>query len=691
MQEFRKRFSGTAGTLPGLPAWESELLWARGIDTPEKAEKFLHPRMEDLHPPERMQDMDRAVRLIRGAIAEGKRILVYGDYDVDGISAVTILLETLREERAEADFRIPCRQTEGYGLNEKAVREIAEKYGMLITVDCGIASADEVRLAKSLGLEVIVTDHHELPASLPPADAVLNPLLGDYPFRRLCGAGVALKLCQALQGDAGTERRLEIAALATVADIVPLTDENRLIVREGMRRMAETARPGLRALMKNAGITLPMRADDIAFRLAPRLNAAGRLGDAARGVRLLMTEDPEEAEALARELEENNRSRQEQERQILEEALRVFPEQVDLRRDRAVILEGEGWNTGLIGLAAGKLCERFHHPVVVLSRLGETAVGSCRSIPGVNIWQMLNLCADLFVRFGGHEQAAGLTVPADRIPELRERLNRAIRENCAEACFVPVREYDSEMPLEQVTLETAAALEALEPVGFGNPPPVFRCRSAFVQSARAVGKNRSHLKLTLLEGQAVRDGIGFGLADEGSRAGERTDVLFRPDWNEFNGRITPQMQVLAIRPAGGAGEAEPAGDPEDFFLRCLQEMSRLSANGTEHIPGRAGLRPEHLLKERLAGVDASTEALRDMYRRIRDFAPGEGGLRQLCEESGAAPEQVLFALTAFEQLGLLEWQRTPFRLRMLPVRKIDPESSPAVRYMQSLTAAGPRS
>ncbi|MBP3720307.1 MAG: DHH family phosphoesterase, partial [Clostridia bacterium] len=188
MQEFRKRFSGTAGTLPGLPAWESELLWARGIDTPEKAEKFLHPRMEDLHPPERMQDMDRAVRLIRGAIAEGKCILVYGDYDVDGISAVTILLETLREEKAEADFRIPCRQTEGYGLNEKAVREIAEKYGMLITVDCGIASADEVRLAKSLGLEVIVTDHHELPASLPPADAVLNPLLGDYPFRRLCGA-----------------------------------------------------------------------------------------------------------------------------------------------------------------------------------------------------------------------------------------------------------------------------------------------------------------------------------------------------------------------------------------------------------------------------------------------------------------------------------------------------------------------
>ena len=684
MQEYRKRFSGPAGTLPGFPEWESALLRARGMDTPEKAEKFLHPSLSDLHDPLRMQDMDKALTLIRMAVHRGDGILVYGDYDVDGVSAVTVLLETLREEGARADFRIPGRHSEGYGLNEAAVREMAEEYRLLITVDCGIANVQEVRLAKELGMSVIVTDHHEIPDILPPADAVLDPLLGDYPFRRLCGAGVALKICEALQGRTGLEKRLEIAALATVADVVPLTDENRVIVREGMLRMERTRRPGLRALMENAGIRFPMHADDIAFRLGPRLNAAGRLEDASQGVRLLMTEDPEEAKRIADHLEENNRRRQETEQKILKEALERFPLQVDLRKDRVIILEGEDWNTGLIGLAAGKLCERFHHPAVVLSRQGDRAVGSCRSIPGVNIWEMLNLCGDLFLRFGGHEQAAGLTLAVENIPALRERLNEAVRTRCDDRCFLPVMEYDGTLPLDQVTLETIRELEALEPTGCGNPPPVFRCPGAWVQEMRRVGRDRSHLKAALLEGEALRDGIGFGLGDAADLDTDRVDVLFRPVRNEFNGRVTPQLQLQAIRPAEAeTGERE---DPEGFFLACLQEMSQLSAKQREHIPEAPGLRPEHLLKERLRRVDTSREALLAVYAElVRD--PGTGP-EDLAEKTGVSTEQILFALTAFAQLGLIRWRREPYGVEVLPrgSRK-DLEQSPAVRYLREMGRA----
>ena len=731
MQVFRKRCTGEADPLPGLPLWESELLRARGMNTPEKAEKFLHPSLSDLHDPRSMQGMDRAVQLIRDAISRGDRILVYGDYDVDGICAVTVLLETLREEGAKADFRIPLRHSEGYGLNEQAVREIAADYRLLITVDCGISNVKEVRLAKESGMNVIVTDHHEVPEELPPADAVLDPLLGNYPFRRLCGAGVALKLCQALQGTEGAEKRLEAAALATVADIVPLTDENRIIVREGMRRMEASRRPGLRALIRNAGISFPMRADDIAFRLAPRLNAAGRLEDASQGVRLLMTADPAEGQALADHLEENNRARQAAEQKMLREAMEALPLQNDLRRDRVIIIQGDGWNTGLIGLVAGKLCERFHHPCIVLSLQEDRAVGSCRSIPGINIWEVLNACGDLFLRFGGHAQAAGLTVEPAKIPEMRRRLNQAIRERCDDSCFLPEREYDTELALRDVTLEMIERLESLEPVGFGNPAPVFRCRNASLQEGRRVGKDRSHLKLTLLEGETIRDGIGFGLGDLADQTLNRVDVLFRPSRNEFNGRVTPQLQVQAMEPAGrigerigegtgertgasgasgkrdigkGAGERTGAsGDSEKresagqgaefdasfaFFRICLQEMTLLSAKQREHLPAVPGLRPEHLLKERMAGLDTRRETMGELFRKLKGFQ-GDS-LEAFCGEAGVSPEQALLCLTAFEQLGLMRWQLSPFRVDWLPVsRKSDLEQSPVIRYIREAQGQPP--
>lgn len=577
MLRFVRRGGEESRPVGDYPPWLSTLLRTRGMDTPEKAQRFLHPALEQLHPPLMMQDMDRAVTLIRRAIAEKQPMMIYGDYDVDGVCATSILLETLREEGALVDTYIPSRHGEGYGLNCDAVREIAREHRLLITVDCGITNHQEVRLAQMLGMTVIVSDHHQLADTPSPADAVLNPLLGDYPFRRLCGAGVALKICQALQGMEGVQKRLELAALATVADIVPLVDENRVIVKLGLEAMARTERPGLRALMLVSGVTPPVNTGHVGFRLAPRLNAGGRLEDAAQGVRLLTATDDQEAERIAAHLEENNRTRQALEQEITQQALEAIRREVDFSRDKAIVVMGEGWNSGVIGLAAGRICERYHWPTVVLSRSGDTAVGSCRSIPGVNIHAMLTQCKDLFQRFGGHEQAAGLTMDAALVPELKRRLSLAIAENCDPHCFIPEKEYDLPLSLEQVDLALIEQLELLQPTGYGNPSPVFLTRDASVQQARKVGAQGQHLKLSLAEGAALRDGIAFSMGEEADRGLTRVDVLFTPEKNTWRDRTTAQLQVKALQPAAGASPLPPE---ERFFEALLQEMTHLAENVT---------------------------------------------------------------------------------------------------------------
>lgn len=576
MLQFVKRGAERETTPLGeLPGWLSSLLRTRGIDTPEKAERFLHPSLEQLHDPLLMQGMDKAVRLIRQAVAAGDGIVVYGDYDVDGVCATSIVLETLQDLGAKADFRIPSRHGEGYGLNEAAVRDMAQGHKLLITVDCGVTNHQEVKLAQMLGMTVIVTDHHQLADTPSPADAVLNPLLGDYPFRRLCGAGVALKLTQALLGMEAVQRRIDLAALATVADIVPLIDENRVIVREGLEAMGRSARPGLKALLTVSGVNPPVTAGQVGFRLAPRINAGGRLEDASQGVQMLTTQDEMLAQRIAAHLEDANGQRQAIEQDITQKAMQEIAEKVDFRSDRVIIVMGEGWNHGIIGLAAGRICEKYHFPTIVLSCQGDVAVGSCRSIPGVNIHAMLTMCKDLFIRFGGHEQAAGLTMQAELVPELRRRLNLAISENCDLRCYVPTKEYDLALPLAQVNLELIEALNQLQPTGFGNPAPVFLARGAQVQQMRRVGREQQHLKLSLLDGNAVRDGIAFSmgyLADEGF---DTADVLFSPERNEFMGRVTAQLQVQAMRPAEGAVTL-----PEEntLFRGVLQEITWLAAN-----------------------------------------------------------------------------------------------------------------
>ena len=532
------------------PPWLSALLRLRGITDEAEARRFLSPTLEDLHNPFLLPGMQKAVDLLKEAISSRDPILVWGDYDADGVCASAILLETLREEGALVSCHLPSRQEEGYGLNEAGVREAAaSSVKLLITVDCGISNVDEVALARSLGMKVIVTDHHTLPPVLPEADVLMNPLLGDYPFPSLCGAGVALKLCHALQGQQGLEKRLDLAAIATVADVVPLLGENRVIVREGLIRMQASPRPGVRAMLASAAVAPPLRSEHLAFRIGPRLNAAGRLSSASLAQELLLTRDPLRAEQLARDLEALNVRRQSLEREMTASALSQAQALPSFSSARSLVVAGEGWNPGLVGLTAGRLCEKFYRPAVALSVSGDTAVGSCRSIPGVNIFEVLSRCEDLLVRFGGHAQAAGLTLQTDRIEAFRARLDQVIRESSDESVFTRQLVYDLEVPFRVWTPETLETLSLLEPTGYGNPAPVFLLPAAQVQSMRRVGRDLSHLQMSLLTEGLLVKGIAFSQGEHADKGYSRVDLLYRPILNEFRGRVSVEAQIQALLPS----------------------------------------------------------------------------------------------------------------------------------------------
>ena len=576
MLRYTPRYT-TAKPLPltgQYPSWFSTLLAGRGIDTSEKAERFLHPDLADLHDPFLMQGMDKAVSLIRQALDRHSRILVYGDYDVDGICAVSIMMENLLALGADVRYRLPDRGSEGYGLHSDIIRDFAPETDLLITVDCGITNLEEVQLARSLGLTVIVTDHHQPGETLPEADAVLDPLLGQYPFRYLCGAGVALKVMQALRGDSAFAASLDLATLATVADVVPLTDENRVIVSHGLTRIAETGRPGLKELIRLAELHMPLTSTDIAFRIAPRLNAGGRLEDASQCVELLLSRDPEYTAGIADHLEHLNSLRQETQRGILAEARKQMASAVDYRTDRIIVISGKDWSNGIIGLVAGRICEEMHFPTIVLSDHDGQSVGSCRSVPGVNIYQILSSCKDLFISFGGHEQAAGLTVRTELIPEMKDRLNASIRSLCDESCFVPRQEYDLPLRLEDTSLEMLPFLQRLEPCGCSNPSPLFLFKDCDIQERRKIGKDRTHLRMNILQGNESRECIGFSMGSVADEDWTRVDLIASPERNEYAGRFSLQLQLLSVRPAEGASFF-PC--PDRLFPSFLQDLSLLAA------------------------------------------------------------------------------------------------------------------
>ena len=546
----------------GLPAPLCELLHRRGFRADERTERFLRPHLDHLPPPDLLPDMDTAVRRIERAISRGERILVHGDYDVDGMTGTSVLTGALRDLGGRPIPFVPHRTRDGYDLGAAGIEEATGKgAALIVTTDCGISAHDAVREAAGRGIDVIVTDHHRPGATLPDAVAVVNPNRTDheYPYRELAGVGVAFKLAAALFERAGFEqgrlnRYLDLVALGTIADQAPLTRENRVLVRFGLRVLQRTRRVGLQALMREAdvGRWAAVRATDLAFRVAPRLNSAGRMGDATDGLRLLLTDDPAEAERLAREIDRHNDARREVDRTILREARELLAETYDPARDRIVVLWREGWHPGVLGIAASRLVDELHRPVALITVDGDRGRGSARSVRDFHLFRALESCADVFERFGGHAMAAGFDVRRDRLAALRERLVEVAFERLVPEQLEPELAIDLDVRLADLDDRFLRGFGRLEPFGAEHRMPVLRARGVALGACRTVGAAGAHLRTTLTDGgdrlEAIAFGMGPRLAETGG--GARFDVVFELHVEARRRGIRPQAHIRALRPAG---------------------------------------------------------------------------------------------------------------------------------------------
>ena len=529
----------------------ASVLVRRGLADPEDARGFLEGALPG-HDPFRLGDMSAAVEAISGAVADGRKICVHGDYDADGICATALAVLLLRELGADVSWHLPSRFDEGYGLNPNTIAKIAgEGVDLVVTVDCGITAVAEVELAGSLGLSVVVTDHHR-PTDEFPACPVVAPLRGDYPFAGLCGTGVVWKLAEALLGPGHPflDRHLDIVALATVADVVPLVDENRALALLGLRRLAQAQKPGLRALMKVAGVDrAALDESSIGFRLAPRINASGRLCRPEAALSLLLTEDADEAKAVAEELETLNRERQAIEERICREAIDQigsWPE--SRRRRRGYVVAGEGWHEGVIGIVASRLVERYNRPVVVLAGADGAWKGSGRSVAAFDLHAGLAACSGQLLRYGGHRAAAGLTIEAARV----ETFAAAFASHCDAALsdddLAPVTHVDAVVPGAKLNLALAAELARLAPFGIGNPGVILLVDGCELTDVGTVGDGK-HLRFRVRQrGRDSGSAIGFGLGGHLDRltAPGRFDVAFRLQENRWNGTVAPQLVVRRI-------------------------------------------------------------------------------------------------------------------------------------------------
>ncbi len=573
----------------GVPALCAKVLSARGWEDAEAARQFLfedHP----LHDPMAMADMDRAVERLEKALNGGETIAVYGDYDVDGITATCLLTDYLRSRGGKVIPYIPNRLEEGYGLNREAVDRLKEQgAGMVVTVDCGITAVSEADYARELGLDVIITDHHECKEVLPAAVAVVDPHRSDcpYPFPYLAGVGVALKVCMALAGPEQTETLMEryadLAALGTVADVMKLTDENRTIVRRGLAALPATYRPGLKALLKESGAEgKALSSISVGYTLAPRINAAGRMGRSEVALELLLTEDSRRGEELAQELCALNRQRQELEGDIFSQCDLLVDTLPGDQRD-ALVLSGETWHQGVVGIVASRLTEKYAVPAFMICLSEGRGKGSCRSYGGINLFALLEGCADLLESYGGHELAAGFTILEENIPAFRSQINALIRQVRQEEA--PVTALTVDCVLDDPALlrqEEVEGLALLEPYGPGNPKPVFRLDRCEVAGLTQVG-NGKHTKLKLNAGGTRLDAIFFSFTAEeaGVSAGDRVDVCFYPQINDYRGWRSVQLQVCDLRPARTRAQCE-----EELFCRLEQGESLTAEEAAALLPTR---------------------------------------------------------------------------------------------------------
>lgn len=536
----------------------ARLLVNRGLTEPAAAAAFLDSSLSrNLRSPMLFREMRVASGRLAEAVHRRERIVVYGDYDVDGITGSTQLLLFLRELGVEPELFIPHRMRDGYGLRAAAVQQLATRGGgVMITVDCGAAAHEEIALAASLGFDVIVCDHHQAPEVRPPAFAVLNPVVpgAGFPFAGLCAAGVVFYLLMGLRmvlregGNPGPDLRryLDLVALGTIADLVPLLEENRVLVKHGLREIARTERVGMRALRAVAGVG-EASVGAVGFGLAPRLNASGRLADATRAVELLATTDPEEARRLAQALDAHNRARRDLEEAMFVEATRMVDAMPDRDQRRSFVLASEGWHPGVVGIVASRLVERYARPFVLLATEGEWSRGSARSVPAVHLFSLLKECAPLLERFGGHRMAAGLTLRTGAISGFAERFEEVVRQCTVDEDFRPAINVDTVVDLADVSAAMADDLARLEPHGPGNPRVALMAEGAEVLACRIVAERHLKLSLRHTRGGPTFDAIAFRMAERQKDIGTPIDIVFWPSLDNWEGHQRLQLEIRDFR------------------------------------------------------------------------------------------------------------------------------------------------
>ena len=546
-----------------LPELTARLLVNRGIRSPEQAQRFLSPQMSDLHDPSLLPDCSEAVKQIASALENKETIFVHGDYDVDGITSAAIWTRCLRRLGALVEPHLPHRQKDGYGFHRAGV-ERAKELGasLIITCDCGISAVEVVEYAHELGMRVVVTDHHEPGPRVPQAEAVVNPLLpgSQYPFPHLAGVGVTFKVARALVAELGyppeafDRAYLDFAALGTVCDIVPLLDENRVLARHGIGRIAESKKLGLRALMEVAGLTRSaeeMTARDVGFVIGPRLNAAGRMDDATDALRLLLTEDAKEAKEAAARLDRHNRERQREQQRIFEEACHIIESQ-QLTRNKLLLVANEGWNAGVVGIVASKLVDAYWRPALVGMRSDGIVRGSARSIPRYDMFKALSELGDLFLTYGGHTMAAGFCFEAERLEDVRRALAEHAERHLTDEDLIPEQVAQAEVTPNEVTERFVESLEDFRPFGLGNPEPLLLGRKVTLLNIEPT-RNPLHPRVTLRgEGTNPIFGMAFGLGErlKEFEPGEEVEMMFEPTYDSWQGRRRLRWFIRDIRRPG---------------------------------------------------------------------------------------------------------------------------------------------
>ncbi len=627
----------------GVSLLAAKILCARGYRTPASARAFLDKDLSRLHDPMLLKDMDRAVSRICSAMASGEPIAVYGDYDVDGITATYILTDFLRSKGVDCRYYIPDRFDEGYGVNLTSLVKLrTQGVRLVISVDTGITAISETAAAKTLGLDLVICDHHECKETLPDACAVVNPHRDDcsYPFPQLAGVGVAFQLIRALCSPDELEevqaRYLPFVTLGTVADIMPLVDENRAIVANGIELLKNTQHVGLSALIEASGAKREaLDSTQIGFVLAPRMNAAGRMTNAGQVVALFLEQDVEKASAMARDLCELNSARQALEMKIMEQALEELPNVFDPKRDRVIVLGGDGWHHGVVGIVASRLSERYHCPTILLSMDGEIGKGSGRSVAGYHLYDMLSEVSDSLVQFGGHDLAVGLSVKREQIPVLRARLNE-LADRVGE---VPkVLDIDLTVELSDLTVDAVDGISVLEPFGNGNPYPVLAMHNRTLTDVKSIGQGK-HSKV-VVDGIS---GVYFRVTPDGLSGvtGDVVSVAFRPEINTYYGR---SVQMLVTDLCQG----------DDVLCACNALVSDLDG-------------------ETARKMQTDYRTLGGFWRYIKARGDGRYSVGALARELGLSPYQVTCALGVFDELELIDaaFSRGMVCIRFLSEKRVE--------------------